>query len=78
MQASEAGELMKEIGGYMDCERFSGKLLHDDGILLNCGRNCLAFLIMGREVRLADRQNRDSVFYVRNSRRNMFKIRCEG
>lgn len=35
----------KEIGGYIEFEHYDGKLFHDKAIKLNCGRNCLAYLI---------------------------------
>ena len=42
---------MKEIGGYLELERYRGRMLHDDLIPLNCGRNCLAYLVELREIR---------------------------
>lgn len=42
---------MKEIGGYIEFETYRGKMLHDDGIKLNCGRNCLAYLILARNIK---------------------------
>lgn len=42
---------MKEIGGYMDFEIFRGKMLYDDGILLNTGRACLAYIIEARGIK---------------------------
>ena len=42
---------MKELGGYIEFEHFHGKMLHEDGIKLNCGRNCLAYLIEARNIR---------------------------
>lgn len=42
---------MKEIGGYIEYETYYGNMLHDDGIKLNCGRNCLAYLIVARKIR---------------------------
>lgn len=44
-------ELKKEIGGYIEYERYSGKLLHDKAIALNCGRNCLAYLIETKQIK---------------------------
>lgn len=35
----------KEIGGYIELEKFRGKMLYDDGVKLNCGRNALLYLI---------------------------------
>lgn len=42
---------MKEIGGYIELERFHGKMLHDDGIKLDCGRSCLSYLIEAKNIR---------------------------
>lgn len=42
---------MKEIGGYLEFEKYHGKMLHSDGIKLNCGRNCLAYLILARKIK---------------------------
>lgn len=36
---------MKEIGGYIEFENYNGLEYHSDAIHLNCGRNCLAYLI---------------------------------
>ena len=36
---------MKEIGGYIEFESYCGSLLHEGAVALNCGRNCLAYLI---------------------------------
>lgn len=36
---------MKEIGGYIEFESYCGTLLHEGAAALNCGRNCLAYLI---------------------------------
>ncbi len=36
---------MKEIGGYIEFESYSGSLYHEEAKALNCGRNCLAYLI---------------------------------
>lgn len=36
---------MREIGGYLELERFHGKEYHENAIRLNCGRNALAYLI---------------------------------
>ncbi len=42
---------MREIGGYIELETYRGKMLHDDGIKLNCGRNALAFLLDNRHIK---------------------------
>lgn len=42
---------MKEIGGYHDFERYHGPMLHEDGIKLNCGRNCLAYLLRAKGIK---------------------------
>lgn len=42
---------MREIGGYIEIDRYRGDMLHKDGILLNCGRNCLKYLIRARQIK---------------------------
>lgn len=42
---------MKEIGGYIEFDTFTGKMLHDDGIKLNCGRNALEYLIISKGIK---------------------------
>ncbi|MDO0824289.1 hypothetical protein [Desulfosporosinus nitroreducens] len=42
---------MKEIGGYIEFETYYHQMLHSDGIKLNCGRNCLAYLILARHIK---------------------------
>lgn len=37
--------MTKEIGGYLELDRYHLPMLHDDAIALNSGRNCLAYLI---------------------------------
>lgn len=36
---------MKEIGGYFELEKNSGREYHNNAIALNCGRHCLSYLI---------------------------------
>ena len=36
---------MKKVGGYIELDTFTGKMFHDDGVKLNCGRNALACII---------------------------------
>lgn len=36
---------MKEIGGYIELDTCRYTMLHEDAILLNCGRNALAYLL---------------------------------
>lgn len=43
--------MRKEIGGYIELEKFSGKMLHEDALALNCGRNALAYLIRARNIK---------------------------
>lgn len=40
----------REIGGYLELERFSGEDPHDGQIALNCGRACAAYLAELREI----------------------------
>ena len=41
----------REIGGYLELERFTGPMLHEDALALSCGRACLSYLIEQREIR---------------------------
>lgn len=41
---------MKEIGGYIEFEHFHGMMLHEDGIKLDSGRSCLAYLIQLKNI----------------------------
>lgn len=42
----------REIGGYLELERFSGPMMHEGDIALNCGRACLEYLIELRGIRM--------------------------
>ena len=42
---------MHELGGYIEFEHYSGKALHEEGVALNCGRNCLAYLLEARGIK---------------------------
>ena len=41
---------MKEIGGYIELDQYQHPMLHDKGIALNTGRNCLAYLIESKKI----------------------------
>lgn len=41
---------MKEIGGYIEFEDYHLPMLHEEAIALNCGRNCLAYLIIAKNI----------------------------
>ena len=41
----------REIGGYLELERFSGSMLHEGDVALNCGRACLEYLAELRGIR---------------------------
>ncbi|MCI9441909.1 MAG: hypothetical protein HFH15_11895 [Ruminococcus sp.] len=41
---------MNEIGGYMELEYYHLPMLHEAAIALNCGRNCLAYLLEARKI----------------------------
>lgn len=43
--------IVKEIGGYIELEHYTGKMLHEGAIALNCGRNALAYLIKARKIK---------------------------
>ncbi len=42
---------MKEYGGYIELDNYRLPLLHEGAIALNCGRNCLAYLIQARKIK---------------------------
>lgn len=42
---------MKEIGGYIELDTCRHAMLHKDAILLNCGRNALAYLLEARSIK---------------------------
>lgn len=42
---------MREIGGYIELDTYTGNMLHDDGIKINCGRNALAYLIITKKIK---------------------------
>lgn len=42
---------MKEYGGYIELDTYRQPMLHDGALALNCGRNCLAYLIEARHIR---------------------------
>ena len=42
---------MREIGGYIEFEHYHGRMLHEDAVALNCGRNCLAYLFKSRSIK---------------------------
>lgn len=41
---------MKEIGGYIELDSYNLPMMHEGAVALNCGRNCLAYLIRSREI----------------------------
>ena len=41
----------KEIGGYLELERFTGPMLHGKALALSSGRACLSYLIEQRKIR---------------------------
>lgn len=41
---------MKEIGGYIELDQYHLPMLHENAISLNCGRNCLAYLIRAKGI----------------------------
>lgn len=43
--------MRREIGGYLELERFGAPMLHEGDIALNCGRACLEYLIELRRIR---------------------------
>lgn len=43
--------MCKEIGGYIELDTYRGKMLYDNAVLLNCGRNALLYLINVHNIR---------------------------
>ena len=43
--------MTKEIGGYLELDRYHLPMLHDEAIALNSGRNCLAYLIRKKGIK---------------------------
>lgn len=43
---------MREFGGYMEMEQYHMPMLHDGMIPLNCARNCLAYLIEKKHIKI--------------------------
>lgn len=41
---------MKEIGGYIELDTYNLPMRHNSALALNCGRNCLAFLIQVKKI----------------------------
>lgn len=41
----------REIGGYLELERFGGRPYHEGAVALNSGRGCLAYLVELRGIR---------------------------
>lgn len=41
---------MKEIGGYIELDKYMLPMLHEGAMALNCGRNALAYLIRARQI----------------------------
>lgn len=42
---------MKEIGGYIELDNYSLPMMHEEGLKLNCGRNCLRYLIRAKNIK---------------------------
>ena len=42
---------MKEIGGYIELDKYELPMLHEGNIALNCGRNALAYIIRARNIK---------------------------
>ncbi|MDD3415213.1 MAG: hypothetical protein PHY47_14580 [Lachnospiraceae bacterium] len=42
---------IQEIGGYIEFEHYSGTILHEKAISLNCGRNCFSYLIKAKNIK---------------------------
>ena len=42
---------MKELGGYIELDRYTGRVLHSEDIPLNSGRNCLRLLLRKKAIK---------------------------
>ena len=42
---------MKEIGGYIELDTYTGAMLHEKAIALNCGRGALEYLCETKMIR---------------------------
>lgn len=42
---------MKEIGGYLELEKFRRTMLYEDGIKLNSGRNAISYIVRAKGIR---------------------------
>lgn len=42
---------MKEIGGYIESEHYSGVMLHENAVKLNSGRNALKYILRSRKIK---------------------------
>ena len=42
---------MREIGGYIELDTYRLPMLHEGAVALNCGRNCLAYLIKAKNIK---------------------------
>ena len=42
---------MKEIGGYIELDTYTGAMLHEKAIALNCGRGALEYLCEAKMIR---------------------------
>lgn len=42
---------MREIGGYIELDTYTGEMLHENSIKLNCGRNALAYLLRAKQIK---------------------------
>ena len=40
----------RQIGGYLELEHFTGPMLHEGDVALNCGRDCLEYLVELRDI----------------------------
>lgn len=41
---------MKEIGGYIELDSYTGSMLHENSVKLNCGRNALAYILKAKKI----------------------------
>lgn len=44
-------KMLNEIGGYIELDEYRLPMLHEGSIALNCGRNCLAYLLRTKNIK---------------------------
>lgn len=45
------GKILNDIGGYLELDRYYQPIFHEKAKALNCGRNCLAYLLKAKKIK---------------------------